>query len=131
MCALYLPLAKSHVQFPFLTIFKRISPNPRFCEILLNAVSCYVVELLGSRPTTKPEDAPCQISAVVCSVYYKLPYIRRRHLIHRNLRACRIVLTWTHLVRLMIDPNYLHIYHHHHHLIFSVAVKIILKTLIE
>ena len=129
MHALYLPLAKSHVQFSFLKTFKRISPIPRFCEILLNAVSCYGVELIASSPTTKPEDTPCQISAVVCSVHYKLPSIRRRHLIHRNLRACRTVLTWAHLVRLMIHSNYLHIYHHH--LIFSVAVTIILKTLID
>jgi len=130
MCALYLPLSKSHVQFSFLTTFKRISPSPRFCEILLNAASCYGVELLATSPTTKPEDIPCQISAVVCSVYYKLPSIRRRHLIHRNLTACRTVLTWTNLVRLMIHPNYFHIYNNHH-LIFSVGVTIILKTLID
>ena len=129
MCALYLPLAKSHVQFPFLTAFKRISPTPRFCEVLRNAASRYGVEMLASRPTTKPEDTPCQLSAVVCSVHYKLPSVRRRHLIHRNLRECRTMLTWTHLVQQMIHSKYLHIYHYH--LIISLAVTIILKVLID
>ena len=122
MSALYLLLAKSHVQFTFLTSFQRISPSSMFCEILLNAVSCYGVELLATRPTTKLEDTPCRKSAVVYSEHYQIPFIGARHLLHRNLRTRRTVMTWMHLVWLMIHCNY------HHHLVFSVAVSVTQDT---
>jgi hypothetical protein len=125
MYALYLPLAKSHVQFPFLISFQKISLSPWFCEILRNAVSCYGVELLATRPTTKLEETPCRMSAVVYLVYYQVPFIRGSHFLHRNLRSRRTVMTWTHLIRLMIHSNYHHIYHHH--LVFSVTVAVLLK----
>jgi len=69
---------------------------------LLNAVSCYGVELLASRPTTKLEVTPCWMSAVVYSVYYQLLFIRGRILLHRNPRTRRTAMIWTHLLRLMI-----------------------------
>jgi len=34
-----------------------------------NAVNCQDVVLLATRPTTKLEDTPCRMSAVVYSVY--------------------------------------------------------------
>ena len=118
MRALYLPLAKSHVQFQFLKSFQKISPSPKFREIFLNAVSCYGVELLATRSTTELEDTHCQMSAVVYSVYYQLHSIRGLHLLHRNLRTRRTVMTWTHSVRIMIYSNNHHKYHHHYQLLF-------------
>ena len=128
MRALYLPLAKPHVQFPFLTSFQRIRPSPMFCGILLNAVNCYGVELLATRPTTKLEDTPCRMSAVVYSIYYQLHFVSGDHLFHRNLRTRRTVLTWMHSVRLMVHYHYHHNYHHH--LVFSLSVTELLKTFI-
>ena len=97
---------------------------PWFCEILLNAVSCYGVELLAIRPNSKLEDTPCRISAVVYSVYYQLLFIRGSHLLHRKLRSHRTVMAWTHLVWLMIYSNYHHNYHHH--LVSPVTVAVLL-----
>ena len=70
LCALYLPRAKSHVQFTFITSFQKIIRTPKLCEIYRNAGRCYGVELLGTRPTTKLEDTPCRMSVAVYSVYY-------------------------------------------------------------
>jgi hypothetical protein len=74
MDALYLPRAKTHIKFPFLTTFQTISTIPRCCEILLNAVSCYGVEFFATRPNKKLEDTPRRMLAVVYSVYYQLPH---------------------------------------------------------
>ena len=130
MCALYLPLTKPHVQFPFLISLKSVSPSPTFCEIFLNAVSCYGVELLATRSTTKQEDTTSRIPAVAYSVYYQLFFICGHHLLHRNLRTRRAVMTWTHSVRLMIDSNY-HRNYHLHQLLFSVAITVLLNIFIH
>jgi hypothetical protein len=52
-----------------------------------NAVSCYDVELLATRPTNKLEDTPYRMSATAYSVYYQLPSISGDHLLHPNLRV--------------------------------------------
>ena len=78
MHALKLPLLKSHVQFPVLTSFQKISPYPRLCEPFRNAVSCYSVELLAQGSTSKLEDTPYRISATLYSVYYH-QYITTLH----------------------------------------------------
>jgi len=41
----------------------------RLCEMLLNAVSCYDVELLAPRTTIKVENTPCLVSDTAYSVY--------------------------------------------------------------
>ena len=41
---------------PIPYIVPKISLSPRLCEIFRNAVSCYGVELLSTRPTNKLED---------------------------------------------------------------------------
>ena len=120
---------QTHVQFPFLTSFQRISPSPRFCEIFRNAVSCYGVEMLATRPTTKLEDTPCRMSAVVYSIYYQLHFVSGDHLLHRSLRTRRTVRAWNHLVRLLIHYNY----HHYdlHTPVFSVPVTVLFKIFIH
>jgi len=127
--ALYLPLAKSHVQFPLITSFQRISTSPWLCDIFRKAVSCQVVDFLATRPTIKLEDTPCRVSAAVYSIYYHLPSVSGEHLIHRNLKTRRTVLTWTHLVRLMMYYHY-H-YNYYYHLVFSLAVTELLKIFIS
>jgi hypothetical protein len=128
MRALYLPLVKCYVQFPFVPSFQTISSGPRFCEILLDAVSCYGVEFLATPLTNKVDDTPCRMSAVH-SICYQIPFKRGRHLIHRILRTRRTVMTCTHLIRLMIHSNYHHNYHHQ--LTFSVTVTVLLKIFIH
>jgi hypothetical protein len=124
MPALYLLHAKSHIQFPSLTSIQRISSWQRLCEIFSSAVSSYGVELLAHRATTKLKDCPCRVSA---AVYYQLLSSPGHSLLHLNLRTRHTVITWTHLVWLMINSHY----HHHHlrQLIFSVTVTILPKVL--
>jgi hypothetical protein len=129
MRALYLPLAKSHIQFPFLISFQRISPRPRLCEICRNAVSCQVVDFLATRPATILEDTHCRMSAAVHSTHYRLPSISGDPLLHHNLSTRRTVFTWTHLVRLMIHHNCHH--YHLHHPVFSVPVTVLFKIFIH
>jgi len=129
MRALYLPLAKSHVQFPLITSFQRKSTSSRLCDIFRKAVSCQVVDILASRPTIKLEDTPCRVSAAVYSIYYQLPSVSGDHLFHPNLRTHRTVLTWTQLVRLMMYYHYHH--HYYYHSVFSLAVTELLKIFIS
>ena len=50
-----------------------------------NAVSCYVVELLETRPTNKLEDITYRLSATAYSVYEQLLSISDDSLPHRIL----------------------------------------------
>jgi hypothetical protein len=121
---LYLPHAKSHIQFPFLTSIQRISSWQRLCGIFSNAVCCYGVELLAHRATTKLKDSPCRMSA---AVYYQLLSSPGHSLLHLNQRTRHTVITWTHLVWLMIHSHY----RHHHQLIFPLTVTVLHKVLIN
>jgi hypothetical protein len=96
------------IQFPIPNphIVPKISPSPRLCETFRNAVSCYDVELLATRPTNKPEDTPFRMSVAVYSVYYQLTSILGSHLHHCNLRTCNTVMTETQLVGLKIQAHY-------------------------
>jgi len=86
------------------------------CEMFRNAASSLGVQLLAPRATTKLEDTPCRMSAVV---YYQLLFLSG-HSLHLNLRTHHNLMTWTQLIWLMIHSHYHH--HHHYHLLFSIAV---------
>ena len=124
MPALYLPLVKPHVQIQFLKSFQRISPSPNFREIFLNVVSCYGFELSATRSATELEDTTSRMCTLLYSVYYQLPSLCERDLLHRNLSSPRTLMTWMHLIWLMIHSSYHHNYHHH--LVYSVAVTVLL-----
>jgi hypothetical protein len=95
----------------------------------INAVSCYCVQFISTLPSIKLEDTHFQMSAVVYSVYYQLSFVRGRHPLHHNLRSRRTVMTWTHLILLMIHSNYHHNYHHHP--VFSVTITVLLIIFIS
>ena len=52
-----------------------------------NAVSCYDVELLATRPPTKLGDTTCRISVTAYPVCYQLPSISVDRVLHRNPRV--------------------------------------------
>jgi hypothetical protein len=64
-----------------------ITPSPKICEVLSNAVSSYGVDLLAARLTTKLEDTTFRKSAAVYSVHYQLPTVPGRHLFQTFLRT--------------------------------------------
>ena len=74
---------------PIHYIVPKISPSPRLCEIFRNAVSCYGIELLATRPTTQLEDIPCRMSVAVYSLYCQITSIRGSHFLHSNLRITK------------------------------------------
>ena len=90
-----------------------------------NAVRCYDVDLLATRPTNILEDTPFRMSATAYSVYYQLPSISGDHLLHRDLRVGHTVMTRKHLVRLMIHTNYHDSFYHL--VVFLVALTVLLK----
>jgi hypothetical protein len=59
--SLYIPRAKSHVNFPFFLTYV-VPRNPfkleALCKISLQAIFLLGEELLAPRPTPKPEDHP-------------------------------------------------------------------------
>jgi hypothetical protein len=120
----YLPRVKSHVQFPYLTSFQRISPRPKLCEMSSIAVSCYDVELLATHPRNKLEDTPYRMTATAYSVYYQLLSISG-DLLHRNLRVGPTTMTRKHVVRLMIHSDYDDNFYHR--LVFLVTLTVLLK----
>jgi hypothetical protein len=60
--AAHIPCLKSHIHFPLLKLYQRISPGPRLCQMFRNMVIVYGEELLAPRPTPKLKNHP--LSAV-------------------------------------------------------------------
>jgi len=114
---------QTHVQFPFLTSFQTISPSPRLCEMFSNAVSCYDVELLPTRPTNQLEGTPYRTFTTSYSVYYQLKSISCDHLLLCKPRVGYTVLTRKHLVWLLIHSKYN--YSFYHRPVFLVALTVL------
>jgi hypothetical protein len=55
------PSAESHAHFPVLTLFQRISPSPRLCEMVYNMLCFYGKDLLApcQPPTGRPPLVGC------------------------------------------------------------------------
>ena len=127
---LYIPRANSHKQFPFLSLFQRICASPKFVKCL---VTQYSVTVLSCYHLVQPSSWRTPI--VACPLLltpWPLNSLTGRHLLHRrSMWVHHILLTWTHLPRLMIHSHYHHnYYHHYHHLLFSVAVSQLRKLFI-
>jgi hypothetical protein len=90
-----------------------------------NAVRCYEVELLATRPPNKLGDTPYRMSATAYSVYDQLPSIYGDLLLHRIMRVGHTVMTRKHLVRLMIHSNYHDSFYLR--LVFLVPLTVLLK----
>ena len=125
MQASYLPRAKSHVQFPFLKSFQRISPIPTLYETFSNSGNRYGVELLATGRPSKLEDTPYRLSGTAYSLYYHLPSVSVDHLLHRKLRIGHTVMTRKHSVQLMIHYNYHDCFYHRP--VFLVSLTVLLK----
>jgi hypothetical protein len=71
----YVPSSKSHVPFPLLKSYQRISPGQRLCIVFRNMVIFYGEELLALRQTPKLEDHP--LLAVRDCIFAATLHIRR------------------------------------------------------
>ena len=64
------------IHYPLLRSYQSISPGPRLnVWMFRNLIRFYGEELSAPRPTPKPEDHPCRLSATAYSIYSQLPSI--------------------------------------------------------
>jgi hypothetical protein len=68
------PCPKSHIPFPLLKLYQRISAGPRLCQMFRNVIIFYG-ELLAPLPTPKLEGHP--LSAVRDFIFAATLHIRR------------------------------------------------------
>jgi hypothetical protein len=77
----HVPSASSHIPFPLLRLYQRISPGLRLCAVFHNMVIFYGVELLGPRPTPKLEDHPlladqdCLFNVFAATLHIQRPFL--------------------------------------------------------
>ena len=67
-----LPCTKSHVCFPLLRLYQRISQSPRKMFLFRNK-ACFYGELLAPCPTPKLEDHPCWLYATAFQYIFCYP----------------------------------------------------------
>jgi hypothetical protein len=88
------PCTKSHVLFPLLRSYQRISPGPRHFETFRNNRNIFTVR--GCRPHAQPQSwrtTPCRLSATAYSIYSQLLSVPRGLPSIRNLRTHDAVVT--------------------------------------
>ena len=73
-CPYPVPDRSSPCHVPFSLLRPYQSPGPRQVFIIRNKASFYDEELSTPRPTPKPEDHPCRLSAIAYSVHSQLPF---------------------------------------------------------
>jgi hypothetical protein len=73
---------KSHIPFPLLKLYQRISPGPRLCQMFRKMVIFDGEELLAPRPIPKLEDHPlsavrdCLLNVFAATLHIRRPFLR-------------------------------------------------------
>jgi hypothetical protein len=77
----HVPCPKSHIPFPLLKLYQRISPGPSLCQMFRNVVIFYGEELLVPRPTPKLEDhslsavRDCLFNVFAATLHIRRPFL--------------------------------------------------------
>jgi hypothetical protein len=91
----FILILSSHLPFPLLALYQRISSSPRLYEMLHNTGGVYNEEQLAPCPTLKLEKHCCRLSGAAYSKYLQLPSVYVGH--SSILSMHHAILPGTHL----------------------------------